>query len=332
MKFRLPFGIGARWNGRPDCEPLVVPDPADFTLVAIAKDERRYLAEWVAHHLAIGVPRFILFDNDSTDGTGAYLRDIAAQVPGLQVIDWPSVEGASPQRSAYNHAMTLVGTEWVGFIDIDEFLVPWRDGSLRAYLDRAGDDVSAIHVNWRGFGSNGREAPDYPLVTRHFTRAAVQGWDNNRHYKTLARAKRLGEVFIHHAVVTEGRRVQSDFSDLAAKRVGASRHVIHDGIQLNHYQCKTYPEFRARMQRGQANFPAGHPDKDGLDASRTRFDALDRNEEEDTRILQFHDGMLRMLARIAPDDGWPKLIRAADRAPLPACFEAPPRGKPPGSA
>lgn len=302
MKFRLPFGAWARRQSRAPAEPLIVPDPADFTLVAIAKDERRYLAEWVAHHLAIGVPRFILFDNDSTDGTGAYLRGIAGAVPGLQVFDWPSVAGASPQRSAYNHAMTLVRTEWVGFIDIDEFLVPWRDGSLRAYLAQAGDDVSAIHVNWRGFGSSGQASPDYPFVTRTFTRAAPQDWDNNRHYKTLARAKRLAEVFIHHAEVTEGRRVQSNLNDLAAKRIGASRHVVHDGIQLNHYQCKTYTEFRARMQRGQANFPAGHPDKDSLDASRTRFDCLDRNEEEDTRIFLFHDRMLRMLERITPTD------------------------------
>lgn len=307
MKFRLPFGIGARRNGSsaraPTPEPVVVPDPADFTLVAIAKDERRYLAEWVAHHLAIGVAQFILFDNDSTDGTGALLRAIAGRVPGMRVFDWPSIDGRSPQRSAYNHAMTLVQTEWVGFIDIDEFLVPWRDGSLRAYLDQAGGDVSAIHINWRGFGSNGHATPDYPFVTRHFTRAAPQAWDNNCHYKTLARAKRLGEVFIHHAEVTEGRRVLSNFGDLTAQRVGASRQIVHDGIQLNHYQCKTYPEFQARMQRGQANFPAGHPDKDSLDASRTRFDRLDHNEEEDTRILQFHDGMLRMLERIAPAGG-----------------------------
>lgn len=268
---------------------------AECTLVAIAKNEVRYLREWVAHHRAIGVSRFLVFDNDSSDGTGTVLRAIAEKTSTLKVFEWPSVDGVSPQRSAYNHALPLVETEWVGFIDIDEFLVPWRDGSIGAYLDRAPDDVSAIHVNWRGFGSSGIEASDYAFVTKSFTQAAFREWGNNRHYKTLGRTKRLGEVVIHYAHVLSGRRVLSDFSDLALVNDGFSDRVVHDGIQLNHYQCKTFAEFALRMSQGQANFPTGHPAKNVLDGSRARFAQLDRNEEEDDRIARFHDGMRSVL-------------------------------------
>ena len=270
---------------------LKIPNLADVTIIAIAKDEASYIKEWIAHHLAIGVGNFILYDNDSSDGTGTILRRIATKVPHLRVVDWPSIEGKSPQRSAYNHGLRLVQTEWVSFIDIDEFLVPWRDGSLQAYLDNAADDVSAIHLNWRGFGSNGFKTSGYDYVTTTFTRASYQNWGNNYHYKMIGRAKKISEMHIHYADVATGRCVLSDFSDLDIVGTGQSGKVIHDGIQINHYQCKTFDEFRLRMQRGNVNYPIGHPEKDTLDASQNRFNDLDRNEEEDTKISQFYCAM-----------------------------------------
>lgn len=43
-------------------------EPVKLAVVAIAKNESEYIAEWVAYHKAVGVERIFLFDNDSTDG------------------------------------------------------------------------------------------------------------------------------------------------------------------------------------------------------------------------------------------------------------------------
>jgi len=43
-------------------------------ICAIVKDERRYLAEWIAYHSVIGFDHFFLYDNGSSDTTLAILR------------------------------------------------------------------------------------------------------------------------------------------------------------------------------------------------------------------------------------------------------------------
>ncbi|MBR0260666.1 MAG: glycosyltransferase family 2 protein [Selenomonadaceae bacterium] len=39
----------------------------DLAIVAILKNEGRYLKEWLDYHLSAGVDHFYLYDNDSTD-------------------------------------------------------------------------------------------------------------------------------------------------------------------------------------------------------------------------------------------------------------------------
>jgi len=48
--------------------------PADrrtpgVTLVAICRNERRFLIEWVAYHRLIGFERIIIYDNETNDGS-----------------------------------------------------------------------------------------------------------------------------------------------------------------------------------------------------------------------------------------------------------------------
>ncbi len=42
---------------------------AIFTLIATLCDESPYIIDWIAHHRAIGVTDFVLYQNDSVDGT-----------------------------------------------------------------------------------------------------------------------------------------------------------------------------------------------------------------------------------------------------------------------
>jgi len=38
------------------------------TACAVIRNERRYVEEWLAYHRLLGVTKFLLFDNDSSDG------------------------------------------------------------------------------------------------------------------------------------------------------------------------------------------------------------------------------------------------------------------------
>lgn len=273
--------------------------PESATLVAIAKNEAPYLLEWITYHLSIGFSRITIYDNESTDGSAALLERIAEADGRVAVRFWAS-DGlyASPQATAYNDALGAVATAWVMFLDIDEFLVPFRDGSLPAFLRRVPDDAASVHINWRGFGSSGRVDRDYGFVTDAFTRCAHPLWGNNHHFKTIARKKLAREAFIHDIEAESGRRLLSDFMEFETHRRGQSSRIVHDGVQVNHYQCKTFDEFVERMRRGDANFHPAHQLK-ARDASRERFLQLDMNGDEDTRIAQFQTAHLALFRTLA---------------------------------
>jgi glycosyltransferase involved in cell wall biosynthesis len=255
-------------------------------LVATVKNEGFYLTEWIAYHFLIGFEKIIVFNNDSTDETLELLTAIAKFEPRLMVIDWPSKPGTSPQEAAYNHAVGLTDAEWLCFLDSDEFIVPWQHQSILEFLATIPQDVAQLHVNWRGFGSGGVQSLDYELVIETFTSCAPAHWGNNHHYKSLLRRAEIDEVFIHHASLRNGRRCLTDFTEIPADNLGIAPKIVHNGIQINHYQCKTYPEFRRRRNNGGAYIGLNdlHKFRDG---SKDRFLELDQNAERDGKILPF---------------------------------------------
>lgn len=257
-----------------------------ITIVAIAKDEGRYIIEWLAYHLALGVNKIIVFCNDSTDDMVRKLAHLAQGDQRIEWVDWPSLSRSSPQVTAYNEAVKMIQTKWLSFIDIDEFIVPIEASSITSWLETIPDDVASVHINWRGFGSGGVKNSNYDFVTRTFMRCSAKEWGNNRHFKTIARTKLVSSVLIHDIQTSGGRRVTSDFKTLNALDVGRSDRIVYSGMQINHYQSKTFSEFEARMRRGNANYPPDHP-RHGRDDSIDRFGEIDVNSETNDAIRRF---------------------------------------------
>ncbi|MEH3144746.1 MAG: glycosyltransferase family 2 protein [Methylobacterium frigidaeris] len=260
-------------------------DGKSATLVAIAKNEGRYITEWIAYNFAIGFDKIIVFVNDSIDDMTDIINSIQRTNKNLSHIVWPAQVGISPQVSAYNEAIKHVNTDWICFLDIDEFLVPFRDGGLKQFLHRIPADVSSVHINWRNFGSSGLTGTDYGLVTEAFTRCALPAWGNHFHFKSIARRAFVTDVHIHDIGTSQGKRTLSDFSEFSMPVRGIADRIVYDGIQINHYQAKTFQEFCERMKRGDANFAMSQPREHSLE----RFRELDRNEDEDLKIHAFND-------------------------------------------
>jgi glycosyltransferase involved in cell wall biosynthesis len=270
---------------------------AQATLVAIAKNEERYMTEWIAFHLAVGFDRIVIYDNESEDGTSEIVRRIAKRDKRVTALSWSSGTVTSPQISAYENALGMIETPWLMFMDIDEFIVPFGFRDFRSYLQTIPSDVSSVHINWRGFGSSNRHDSGYDLVTRAFNRCSDRAWENNHHFKSLGRTNLVESVHVHDIQTRAGRRVLSNFQEFETFNRGISDRVVHEGIQINHYQCKTFTEFQARMRRGNAFFHPSHPEWH-RDDSFARFTVLDRNECEDVSIRQFDADVDSAITRI----------------------------------
>lgn len=78
-----------------------------LAVCAIAKDEGPYFKEWIEYHRLVGVGKFYIYDNESTDDTKKILEPYIAS--GLvDYLYWP---GQRQQVVAYNDCLRKHDTE-----------------------------------------------------------------------------------------------------------------------------------------------------------------------------------------------------------------------------
>jgi hypothetical protein len=253
------------------------------TLCAIVKNEAPYLVEWVAWHRMIGFDRIVVYDNDSTDETPDLLNRLRAIGAIDAHIPWP-VHEISPQLSAYTHFVRQkCATDWLMFLDADEFLVLRRHGGVNAFIASFQPDVACIGVNWRLFGSSGATEFSPRPVMERFRRAAAVTSPLNRHVKSLFRPECVDQIHMHAPSLAKGRAVLANGAPLEMEPHGVAAQVDWSVAQINHYFCKSREEYARKRERGRASLASDDPGKfakytDGV------FDHHDLNDELDDSV------------------------------------------------
>ncbi|MDJ0933089.1 glycosyltransferase family 2 protein [Breoghania sp.] len=113
--------------------------PADVTAVVLCHNEALRLPDFLAHHKAAGVGRFIVIDNSFDDGSAEILD------ADPSVVRLPSAKPYSSYKSIWRRLVAdrYLDGRWCLFIDVDELLIypGWPEVSLPEYLrdvDKAG--------------------------------------------------------------------------------------------------------------------------------------------------------------------------------------------------
>jgi len=321
---KFPIGSGApAWNSVAIC--------------AIAKNEAPYIAEWALYHRMIGFDHILVYHNDSTDSTEAVLKKL--QEAGiLQYRNWATPQESlirrlsrrlgyratavssalSVQRTAYRDGLKRLrrSFEWITFIDIDEFVVIPHVDDIHAFLDRFQDE-SAIAINWKMFGTSHRDKAETGLVMERFLRCAALAHGGNRAVKTLAKCSALIDPNLHNHQFVAGTRYRTVTGEVVPEGLGRIAGTpTHDIVRINHYFTKSAEEWKAKVARGRATKPAGHPHKFRPDAQFTRYD---RNEDFDDYMLRFVPEITQRMSDLglAPA-GLERASPAGPAAPQPA--------------
>ena len=283
-----------------------------LTAVSMMKDEGPYLLEWVAHHLACGFTRLVVYTNDCSDGTDDML--IRLDQLGLahhRRNDIP--KGQKPQPSALNYAQNeplVQQSDWVIVLDADEFLcIKYGDHTLDPLLDAVKDQgANGLVITWRIFGSAGHQDWSRDAVTDQFVMAAPPMWNKGWGVKTLFQfdsdACRLGinrpkmknrvlDTDFPHQIKWlngSGREMEAYFKFRGWRSI--VRTVGYDWAQMNHYAVKSIDSYALRKFRGNVNNKANKYDD-------TYWALQDRNEVHDDSILasaakrrEIFDGLL----------------------------------------
>lgn len=276
----------------------------EICAVAIARDEAQFVEEWIAYHRLIGVDQFFLYDDDPMRPLENLLQRHRAYV---SVIPWwgqsEGLPGRNRQTKAYTHFHETYASRfaWVTFIDIDEFITLREAPSLHDFL-RQFSKASAVSLHWHVFGHSGLYDDPVGLVTETLTRRMRLP---SRQHKSLTRPEAIARIGSAHACVLKPGAAQVDGN--GRPFTGTTYEGITRCAHINHYQCRSFRRWMARVERGDVTVDptdaTQKPDRWRVDREAclrhfVETVAFDKNEHEDLFMRRYSDAIRRMLGSV----------------------------------
>lgn len=250
-----------------------------IAIVAIFRNEKDYILEWISWHKSQGIENFIIFNNESDDGTTELLKRLARQKL-IKFHQIPRQENA--QIKAYNQAIQTYKNQFeiLAFIDADEFIVPTDESKAIEHLKNIFKDknVGAVGINWRVFGTNYHKTQPEGLVIRNYTLAANDHQLRNHFIKSIYRPVAIEKIYAHRAIIKSNYRyintAQQELIFSHPKSLptptknnqtsGVSAKVCNNKIRIHHYALKSEEEFiQKKRNKGDAIFGQNHIKSDG---------------------------------------------------------------------
>ena len=264
-------------------------------VVCSIRNEGPNILEWVAWQQMLGFTDLVVLTNDCTDHSGELL-DLLAAAGVLVHVPVAIPEGAFPTpaklRVAKDHPVVR-SADWAFLCDIDEFLV-LKDGLTLSELWPADADFIGMSINWRVFGTSGRERWEDGLTHRQFTRSGGPDHPTGRWVKSACcRLDAFDRWGAHTAVGLRDPELLADWGAGKARWVGATRRpltgfdptgpafrmterdeIVTARVQLNHYMMRSEESFSLKVG---TRSPVS-----GKDRYRAQFRTnFNRNEVED---------------------------------------------------
>lgn len=232
------------------------------SICSIFKDEAHNMKEWIEFHRIVGVEHFYMFNNFSEDN---YLEilDMYISKGIVTLIEWP-FENA--QFTSYKHFYDTYRneTQWVSFLDLDEFITPFYKKTIKEWL-QGYENFPCIVLYWKMFGSSGKIQHDFDKLTIEQytvswskldsigkvllnTNYDIARFDGGVHHATVIKLQFLGVAFNLPPINEFKKFLKWDIHRTGFK----SKKDIT--IQINHYWSKSFGYyFENKVKRGDVN-------------------------------------------------------------------------------
>lgn len=230
----------------------------EVSICAIFKNEAKYLREWVIFHQIIGIDHFYLYNNNSDDEYEKVLKPFVDQ----GIVDLIQFPYDHAQMKAYQDCIKNYKNEssWIGFIDLDEFIVPIKFDNIKDFLKQF-DNRPSVLLYWQLFGSSGLLDRDSDtLVTESFKCCWPKHDIIGKCFYNTKYDVDFGvpeNSSLHHTFWGnyKGRNYPPvNFCDRPC--IGTHHHVDTGDfpIQINHYFTKSFQEYVEKTAKGDVYF------------------------------------------------------------------------------
>ena len=254
----------------------------EIAVVAIIKNESRYISEWLEYHYRIGVDKFYIYDNDSEDRSE--LMKILDPWIQNHIVEYKFFPGICRQMPAYNDAIEKhrFDCRYMAFIDLDEFIFVKTGQTLLEFLnDFFAQDprIAGLAVNWRMFGTSGRNFYEPIDVTERFTHRAPDNYEENFLIKTIADPRKIFYMPISHcAIYMFGTFCCDENFNVVLEYKNPANTC--EKIQMNHYFTKSIEEYTQKISRGRA-------DNGSIRQAQTQLNSI-LNEVHDQNLRDYY--------------------------------------------
>ena len=258
----------------------------ELAIAIMIKNEGIYIKEWLDFYITMGVDRFYIFDNGSTDNTFEILKPYIES----KIVILTHYPGKAVQINSYNDAIRCCkrnNTKWLALLDADEFLYPVEKGNLKDALKEYENEVG-IGVNWVVYGPCGHEKRPEGYVTKAYTQTfADRNNELNLRFKSIVKPKEVKMMVSPHYALFRKKKLMVDENhviisggDFVVKNQYACTYKHNSSkFAINHYWTKSLEELKAKCNRGYAD--------GAVNANYERtLERLKGEKMEDTRILR----------------------------------------------
>jgi hypothetical protein len=213
---------------------LMVKDPVGFE-------------HWLDWHLPF-VDHVFIYDHDSKDLNVSHPKVTIYRHSDINI----PIADDGIQRPVYRYLLSKMTSEWVCFIDEDEFLM----GDILPFLKRSSAD--GIRLCRKNFGPHDFDTTPEgnPLYNYRF----YSSYSYNP--KGIYRRALIQDVMVHHCTVG-GRVINSRREPVSHKgrrlsnRKGEPLNVSYENIWINHYRMKSIEDIKRKQQRGILSWTCG---------------------------------------------------------------------------
>lgn len=227
----------------------------ELGVISMFKNEAPHFKEWIEYHRLAGVEHFWLYDNGSTDNWQEALAPYIKE--GLvEVINWPSpnppIFWGFVQVKAFQDGLSKARgkARWVAVIDLDEFIVPMKDQTIQACLEKRFVGTSGVYVNWRNFGTSHLTIPRGTLFLFQLTSCSLPFHTDNYVGKSIVQPDkvRLEDVYYPHHFPLKGgfQYVNGDNIPMPFRGNDLLTDGLHHGnyLRINHYVLRDESDFQ----------------------------------------------------------------------------------------
>ncbi len=257
-----------------------------LSICAIFQNEAPYLKEWIEFHRLMGVEHFYLYNHRSQD----HYKEILQPYILMGIVELRDKTTTADTLKSFNSLQCKCYTEclsqakgisqWIAFLDIDEFLFPIREQNLQDVLKNY-EQFGGVGVNWRMFGSSHVwNIPSNQLLIETLTHCADQKFTGNRYIKSIVQPERASHFDNPHQPVYQEGYFGVNTDKLPLEGMWSNYYQANK-LRINHYWTREGEYFyRQKMQRHKQW--RGDPNPQAI---KTFIESL--NEKQDHAILRF---------------------------------------------